>query len=69
MKIKTFLITFISSLFLLTSCLEAVNNRRAQLDDEESQESQDYVVDNPTPASWYANKFKDEKGNTYVQIS
>ncbi|WP_412472202.1 hypothetical protein, partial [Halobacteriovorax sp. RT-2-1] len=55
MKFKVSLLTFISTLMLLTSCMEAANNRRSNLDSNDSeQESSDYIIENPTNPSWYA---------------
>lgn len=53
MKLKSTLLTFISAILLLTSCMEAANNRR-DLDSDEDSQTSGKIVDNPTAATWFA---------------
>lgn len=54
MKLKASLLTFLSAILLLTSCMQAANNRLSVDSDDSEAESSDYIIEDPTNASWYA---------------
>lgn len=60
MKLRAPLLTFLAAILLLTSCMQAANNRLSVDGEDSEQESTNNIIENPTDASWYAK-------NQYIQ--